>query len=237
MENQLNISDELINISAAVAAIERKNTYSVPDDYFTHLPETILMLVQDDPQISLPRTEVYTAPQGFFENFASSVLDRIKQEENAQTEIETLSPLLASLKDKETYTVPAGFFDTVAFEPPIERSEAKVFSMKPRKTNWTRYAVAASVALILGLTGFFTFKTTKSSEQNLASTPANVEQEMAVVPDDELRDYIFQTTDYPMLSTEGEPEVESALSNIKEEDIKDYLKENSYPVTSPLKGI
>ena len=176
MENQSNISDELMAISSAVAAIERKNTYSVPENYFAELPENVLMLVRDDIQLSLPASNVYAVPAGYFENFASAVLSKIQQEQDAKTEIETLSPLLASLQNKQTYTVPAGFFDKVAFEAPIERSEAKVFTMQPRKIKWSRYAVAASVATILALTGFFTFKTSQSSGDTASVKSISVEQ-------------------------------------------------------------
>jgi hypothetical protein len=237
MENQKNISEELTSISEAVAAIERKNTYFVPEDYFTLLPESILKLVQDDPQLSLPATNVYTVPAGFFENFASGVLNRIAQEESAQTEIETLSPLLASLKNKETFRAPEGFFEAPVFDVPVENTEAKVVTMQPRRSNWSRYAVAASVAVILGITGFFTFSSTKTTGETASVPTSSLEQNMSSVTDDELEEYIFQTTDYPMLSTEGEPEVEASLSNINEEDIKDYLKENSIPSASTMKGI
>jgi hypothetical protein len=237
MENFKNISEELTSISEAVAAIERKNTYFVPEDYFTLLPDSILKLVQDDPQLSLPATNVYTVPAGYFESFASAVLERISQEESAQTEIETLSPLLASLKNKETYRAPEGFFEAPVFDAPVENTKAKVVSIQPRRSNWTRYAVAASVAAILGITGFFTFKTSNSAGETAAVPTSSLEQNMSSVTDDELEDYIFQTTDYPMLSTEGEPEVEATLSNINEEDIKDYLKENSIPSESTMKGI
>jgi hypothetical protein len=55
---------------------------------------------------------VYSVPEGYFEGFARSVLERIKaSEQDAATELENLSPLLASLSRKMPFAVPQGYFE------------------------------------------------------------------------------------------------------------------------------
>lgn len=67
---------------------------------------------------SLPAEKVqdaYSVPQGYFEQFAASVLERIKLEEQDESqELENLSPLLASIPRKMPFSVPAGYFESSA---------------------------------------------------------------------------------------------------------------------------
>ena len=57
-------------------------------------------------------SEVYSVPQGYFEGFAASVLQRIKAQEavSPSEEISALSPLLAGLSKKMPFSVPEGYF-------------------------------------------------------------------------------------------------------------------------------
>ncbi len=57
----------------------------------------------------------YQVPQGYFENLAEMILQRIKTESlSAQEEVETLSPLLGSLSRKLPYEVPADYFSELS---------------------------------------------------------------------------------------------------------------------------
>jgi hypothetical protein len=63
--------------------------------------------------------EVYSVPQGYFEQFAASVLERIRLEEQDESqELENLSPLLASIPRKMPFSVPTGYFDSSASSLP-----------------------------------------------------------------------------------------------------------------------
>lgn len=55
----------------------------------------------------------YDVPQGYFDNFAAILLQRIKAGEasTAKEELETLSPLLSGLSKKTPFSAPAGYFD------------------------------------------------------------------------------------------------------------------------------
>jgi hypothetical protein len=56
--------------------------------------------------------EIYSVPEGYFENFAALMLQKIKAEqaESASEEIAVLSPLLAGLSKKMPYSVPGDYF-------------------------------------------------------------------------------------------------------------------------------
>jgi hypothetical protein len=57
-------------------------------------------------------SEVFTVPQGYFDQFAASVLARIRAEEPEMlAELEELSPLLASIPRQMPYEVPSGYFE------------------------------------------------------------------------------------------------------------------------------
>ena len=61
-------------------------------------------------------TPVFTVPNDYFENFAASVIQRIKKDENiaATDELEELSPLLAGISRKMPFAVPHEYFDNLS---------------------------------------------------------------------------------------------------------------------------
>ncbi len=72
-----------------------------------------------DMNSSLPfdvKKPVFSVPEGYFENFASSVLARTKGEQavTAADELQQLSPTLAAISKKTPYAVPEGYFSHAA---------------------------------------------------------------------------------------------------------------------------
>lgn len=61
----------------------------------------------------IPKTEIYTVPGGFFENFATTVLTRVKAENdiNHGEELNLLSPFLNNISKEIPYNTPTGYFD------------------------------------------------------------------------------------------------------------------------------
>jgi hypothetical protein len=56
--------------------------------------------------------EVYSVPEGYFEQFAASMLERVRSvQQDAAAELDELSPLLASLSKKMPFNVPDGYFE------------------------------------------------------------------------------------------------------------------------------
>jgi hypothetical protein len=84
-------------------------------------------------------------------------LKKISEHEDYQTskeEIESLSPLLSSLKNTNPYSVPAGYFE--ALESKVEKKETKVISIT--KSRWYRLAVAAVLIGIVAISGLTVFR-------------------------------------------------------------------------------
>ena len=67
---------------------------------------------------SLPLQKVpqaYQVPKGYFENFADSVLLKIKKTaESVDQELESLSPVLAGLSKKMPFSLPEGYFNKIS---------------------------------------------------------------------------------------------------------------------------
>lgn len=118
METREEILKELKEIAPKLSAIEKRNNYSVPENYFVDFNATIVELVR--PQTvaeelktlapGLARLEsktVHEVPSGFFEKFSLQMLRKVQQEELAET-----APALASLQKVNTQQVPTAYFST-----------------------------------------------------------------------------------------------------------------------------
>lgn len=71
--------------------------------------------------------EAYSVPRNYFEQFAASVLERIKIEEEDETaELKNLSPLLASLARKMPLSLPSGYFESSAASLPAFTGEEEL---------------------------------------------------------------------------------------------------------------
>jgi len=83
---------------------------------------------------------VFSVPEGYFENFAASVLLKLKEEEaavSAADELTSLSPLLAGLSKKMPYDVPQNYFNALSDEAPalVKEDELPAFLAEPSRTN------------------------------------------------------------------------------------------------------
>jgi hypothetical protein len=119
MENRTDILNELKALSPTIAAIEKVNVFTVPEGYFDYLHVDILMGIETEHGLVSNTSPVASAtemPTGYFDTLADSILAKIKAQDaaDAATEINTLSPLLFSIKNETTFEVPQGYFDSLA---------------------------------------------------------------------------------------------------------------------------
>jgi len=83
-------------------------------------------------------------PEGYFENFAVSVLMRIKKEEavdSAAEELASLSPLLAGLPKKMPYDLPQNYFTTLSNDVPALIQEDELPAILAEHTRSNPYEV------------------------------------------------------------------------------------------------
>lgn len=106
MTRQAHILQELQELSPVVAAVPLCNVFTVPPHYFEWLPTQVLLATQHNP--AMP-----AVPAGYFEQFASSVMDRIKAEdvETVTEETARLSPEIAAIGTENVFTVPKYYFE------------------------------------------------------------------------------------------------------------------------------
>jgi hypothetical protein len=98
-----------------IARVNKVNVFTVSEGYFESISDTVLICLQEG-NIVYNTTSSQIAddvPQGYFDNLASSILDRIKSTETSSEEIQTLSPLLFDLQKRQVFTVPTNYFESL----------------------------------------------------------------------------------------------------------------------------
>lgn len=118
MENNIDILNELKDLSPTLAAISKVNVFTVPQGYFEHLSADVLLGIKTENGFITKDAVNQQAdvPAGYFDGLANSILVKIKakDEEDASTEIRALSPMLYSIQNENVFEVPQGYFDALS---------------------------------------------------------------------------------------------------------------------------
>jgi hypothetical protein len=201
MKFSTEILEELNKVSPLLAGIEKKNVFSVPEGYFDVLSIDILKKIQID---SGTKTHKLTVPEGYFENLGTSVLTKIRslKEDNPAQELRALSPMLYSIQNENVFSAPVGYFRDLQNEILYKvKPQAKVVELRKRSSVW-KYAAAAVVTGIIGLSSLMMFNTSKTSADNT---------------DTEL---LIQTAS----QFKNEEQINGAIATLSEEEIIKYLE-------------
>jgi hypothetical protein len=113
METKNEILQELASFSPLIAAMDKVNVYTVPQGYFDSISFTVLACLphqQDLPPITANLKDA-AVPEGYFNQLAGSIIDKIKADQSAKEEIQSLSPMLSDLQHKQVFELPTGYFD------------------------------------------------------------------------------------------------------------------------------
>ncbi len=150
------ILQELESLAPSLIPLQKMQVYSVPVGYFERFNEELGVLLQPDLSniLSIPQATM-SVPDGFFDGFAGTVLQKIKMADiTATEEIKQLSPALSATGNDNVFTVPHSFFNNFPDQvlSQVQRP-AKIVSMKSRSV-FARYAAAAVITGILGLSTF-----------------------------------------------------------------------------------
>ena len=92
-----------------LAGIQNVNVFSVPPGYFDSISDTVIACLKVGE--SLPYQDERDVPAGYFDNLAGSVLNKIRAAEGRLEDNETVSAVLASLRDRNVFEVPNGYFE------------------------------------------------------------------------------------------------------------------------------
>ncbi len=234
MTRNLEIWNELVAISPAVADLGTDMPYTVPNNYFETLSEVITNKVKagsgtDTSLISVAgKTTPFSVPDDYFSGLSHSIMSKIKtqQEISVVDELLTLSPLLASLKKENLYEVPPGFFEQLDATSLVLQSKkpATVVRLFERKTI-IRLAAAASVLLMIAfglsrLTGSQQLDSYVKQGLKKYNTEAKLNQELNNISENDVINYLQNTSsasDVAILSSLPE-EPEETTDTPAEED-------------------
>jgi hypothetical protein len=221
MENNHHISQELQEISPVVANLNRGIVYSVPPTYFEYLAEDILQKIRATD--FFVKNNPFSMPQeDYFQNLATNILARVRQGERSdetQDELVGIAPLLNTIGRHNPYTIPKDYFNNLTIAPPA--IPAKIVSLGSRK-KWYKYAVAAAVSALM-VTGAVKF---------IGSNKIDVDKELSKTSDTEIEQYLQQQTSVGYILNAVEPtneesEEQALFEGVSDDEMKNYLEENS----------
>jgi len=256
MTNRNTILNELAELGNVLANHDPQNIYAIPAGYFEGLASQILNRIKAleannakkelsllSPLLSNVSKEVpYSVPAGFFQNLSEDVLKKISEHEDylrkesfgqtSEEEIETLSPLLSSLKNKNPYSTPAGYFEkletgVVRKDSFGEKKETKVISITKRR--WYRLAVAAVVIGIVAISGLTIFRSKQvdPNKNPQAWIEKNVDKkvskdkidEFVKLAEDESINVAYEKDDVKLA------EIKELMKDVPEKEIEDFLND------------
>lgn len=160
------ILNELNEISPLVASIPRVNPLSVPENYFKGLSSNILDKIEfsGDESGFAKIASPFQAPDGYFEHISRDILALVKDNAvTAEGEIQKLSPVLAQVQHMNVFETPEGYFNSLpsVILSKVKAVPAKIVTM--RKPAILRYAAAAVISGIMGLSLFSIFNNQDAS--------------------------------------------------------------------------
>lgn len=170
MENTQDILNELKDLSPTLAALEKRNVFTVPAGYFECLADDILTGISIESgagDTGFAQQAEKDVPAGYFDSLAESIMAKIKatETEDAVTEIRTLSPMLYSIQNEPVFETPHGYFEGLADEI-LQKANPKVpvvnMLNRSRSRTFFKYAVAAAFT---GMMALGVFKFTAGEEQ------------------------------------------------------------------------
>jgi len=208
MEYSKEIFEELNQISALLAGMEKKNVFSVPSGYFDTLYIDVLKKIGKGSDSS----HTLSVPAGYFEGLADSVLSKIRalRDEPSQ-ELRTLSPMLYSIQNENVFTVPDGYFNGLEAEILSKvKPQARVIEFKKRDSVW-KYAAAAVVTGMIGLSSLMMF---------------NAQPGSGKISDDQ----IITTAIKDAKTITNEKQLNEGIASLSDEEIIKYLEKTGNDV-------
>ncbi len=153
----------------ALAAMVKKNPFTIPDGYFETLNEHLNARISIDNLASVD----FDIPKDYFEQLPAQIEARISLDN------------IKSIAPEHGFTVPVGYFENLE-ENIISQTTIKGSTIKSKKVislKWINYAAAACITLALGSVLVL----------NLRSN--SIEAQMKTIPDQEIINYLQAHTD------------------------------------------
>ncbi len=237
MEKCKAIQDELREIAPGMHLPESMPGFSVPENYFHLLPEEILLKINNLPAGrvqrelqtispflgSLPKTNPYTVPAGYFSELADNTLQ--------------LAMVIRKITPVVPYAVPQGYFEGLAEKITAKAMQRQaghdertpVIRLPRQRPALWKYLAAAVVSGIIISTALY-----------VHNRHQNFDYQLAKVSDQAIEQYLQNNTGvfdndllYSNVNTDsiGALNISNGLSN---EDIREYFENIADPADSTL---
>ena len=215
--------------------------FEVPAGYFEGLADTLLSRIraeqsvspvsaQEDPVYpvlsSIGKNMPYQVPAGYFDTLPEQLAAGIPAEEDLEAVV-----LAPGLRDLPSYQVPPGYFEgfasSVVSRIQIQSPAGRVVTMQ-KSRNWFRYAAAASVIGLIGLSSLLFL------HKKYATSSNDPIENLSKVSDQEIINYL-ENQSTPAISAEGNLSVASAdiseteskelFNDVPDEDLQQYAEQ------------
>lgn len=238
---------ELEEIAPLLNTISRQMPYSVPEGYF----ETLSVSIPKNSEVyeelqgiapllnTISKQMPYSVPEGYFEILSVNIPKTTEVFE----ELQEIAPLLNTISKQMPYSVPEGYFEQFTVNvnteaPVVEITQAKVITMHGSRSKWVTYLAAACVTVLLGIGAFVVTQ----RQGNPAATAVNIDQQLASLSDDDINNYLDNDPStgaeaLPSSLDDQSPDIQPFIQNMSNDEIQQYLKENSSPDEKRTKDI
>lgn len=177
-----------VNTRIAVERLEdevSETGFRVPEGYFEESQSGIYAALRAEKLRDQITEEGFTVPEGYFEELAQHSMTMARIEQSASS---------------DKFAVPAGYFDTLSARIQTKIAAEKVTSDStdtdtpvvriPARKNWTQYAAAAVVALLVGVGSYWAVDSSRQAQDGTAQQLALEE-----LSNEEIFSYLTQVTD------------------------------------------
>lgn len=230
-----------------------RNVYTVPEMYFDTLSGQIMAHIRLCSVLQAPQQTPYQVPTGYFDALSSRILSQVHSPQagaSQQTvagnnevyqELQQLAPLLNTISKQPVFSIPENYFQAQP-QIPAEKAVLRSFPVARKINKWLQYSAAAVAAGIMITAAFMlTDNSQPTGDSTVKSARAmDVKKEVSVLSEDEIVNYLSthpSTHEAGTSVTSVSPDIQHIVNDISEEEIRQYLKENSEPGEGLAKGI
>lgn len=230
-----------------------RNVYTVPEMYFDTLPGQIMSHIRLCSVLQAPQQTPYQVPTGYFDALSSRILSQVHSQQagaSQQTvagnnevyqELQQLAPLLNTISKQPVFSIPENYFQAQP-KIPAEKTVLRSFPVARKINRWLQYsAVAVTAGIMITAAFMLTDNSQPASDSTFKSAKAmDVKKEVSVLSEDEIVNYLstHPSTHEAGTSVTGvSPDIQHIVNDISDEEIRQYLKENSEPGEGLAKGI
>jgi hypothetical protein len=246
---------EAEELPPALSGLRRLSVYEAPAGYFEDFADKMLDHIQASEELAgissllsgIGKKAPFSAPEGYFDQpgeYFSKLTGKLGSltTQDAESVVsladaeESLSPLLAGLKDKLVYQAPEGYFaglaDSILAKAGKQSGQARVVSIGLGR-KWVKYAAAAIVAGMIVTGGWLGFH--KSAAPGVPGDLATVTStKLREVSDQDIQNYLdnqdVSLADAVTNSTATldftDSDVKNLLGDVPDDELKKYAEEH-----------